>query len=197
MHDVPAHKVSLIALHAGGLEVNPAVGPEKVESSAGLIRETARQAMEDLREVLGVLQTDLSIDGADLAPVPRATDLTRLVEASRAAGVNLTSELILPSDVPVSIGAARSTGSAGVADECGQACPRRRNRSGGPRQGARRCHGSSDEHPASGCGAGIGRELFMSEATVKAHVSRVLVKLDATNRVEVAILAHDAGLLDQ
>lgn len=31
MHDVLAHKVSLIALHAGGLEVNPAVGPEKVE----------------------------------------------------------------------------------------------------------------------------------------------------------------------
>jgi DNA-binding NarL/FixJ family response regulator len=44
--------------------------------------------------------------------------------------------------------------------------------------------------------AEIGRELYMSEATVKAHVSRVLVKLDATNRVQVAILAHDAGLLD-
>lgn len=44
--------------------------------------------------------------------------------------------------------------------------------------------------------ADIGRELFMSEATVKAHVSRVLVKLSATNRVQVAILAHDAGLLD-
>ncbi|MEU4603270.1 response regulator transcription factor [Kribbella sp. NPDC023972] len=44
--------------------------------------------------------------------------------------------------------------------------------------------------------ADIGKQLFMSEATVKAHVSRVLVKLDATNRVQVAILAHDAGLLD-
>ncbi|ADB29751.1 two component transcriptional regulator, LuxR family [Kribbella flavida DSM 17836] len=44
--------------------------------------------------------------------------------------------------------------------------------------------------------ADIGRSLFMSEATVKAHVSRVLVKLDATNRVQVAILAHEAGLLD-
>jgi DNA-binding NarL/FixJ family response regulator len=41
--------------------------------------------------------------------------------------------------------------------------------------------------------ADIGRELFMSEATVKAHVSRLLVKLDAANRVQVAILAHDAG----
>ncbi len=43
--------------------------------------------------------------------------------------------------------------------------------------------------------AEIGRTLFLSEATVKAHVSRVLLKLQATNRVQVAILAHDAGLL--
>jgi DNA-binding NarL/FixJ family response regulator len=42
--------------------------------------------------------------------------------------------------------------------------------------------------------AEIGRALFMSEATVKAHVSRILVKLEATNRVQVAIVAHDAGL---
>jgi DNA-binding NarL/FixJ family response regulator len=44
--------------------------------------------------------------------------------------------------------------------------------------------------------AEIGRELFLSEATVKAHVSRLLTKLDASNRVQVAILAHEAGLLD-
>jgi DNA-binding NarL/FixJ family response regulator len=44
--------------------------------------------------------------------------------------------------------------------------------------------------------AEIGRRLFMSEATVKAHVSRVLSKLDLDNRVQAAILAHDAGLLD-
>jgi DNA-binding NarL/FixJ family response regulator len=44
--------------------------------------------------------------------------------------------------------------------------------------------------------ADIGKTLYMSEATVKAHVSRVLVKLNATNRVQVAILAHEAGLLD-
>ena len=43
--------------------------------------------------------------------------------------------------------------------------------------------------------AEVGRSLFLSEATVKAHVSRLLLKLDATNRVQVAILAHDAGLL--
>lgn len=42
----------------------------------------------------------------------------------------------------------------------------------------------------------IGSALYMSEATVKAHVSKLLVKLGAANRVQVAILAHDAGLLD-
>jgi DNA-binding NarL/FixJ family response regulator len=43
--------------------------------------------------------------------------------------------------------------------------------------------------------AEIATELYMSVATVKAHVSRVLEKLDATNRVQVAICVHDAGLV--
>ena len=42
--------------------------------------------------------------------------------------------------------------------------------------------------------AEIARELFMSEATVKAHVSRSLSKLGLRNRVQAAILVHDAGL---
>ena len=41
--------------------------------------------------------------------------------------------------------------------------------------------------------AEIGRELFMSVAAVKAHVSRVLEKLALNNRVQIALLAHDAG----
>jgi DNA-binding NarL/FixJ family response regulator len=40
----------------------------------------------------------------------------------------------------------------------------------------------------------IGGELFMSVATVKAHVSRILTKLDLNNRTQIALLAHDAGL---
>jgi DNA-binding NarL/FixJ family response regulator len=43
--------------------------------------------------------------------------------------------------------------------------------------------------------ADVGRELTMSEATVKAHVSRSLAKLGVANRVQAAILVHDAGLL--
>jgi DNA-binding NarL/FixJ family response regulator len=41
--------------------------------------------------------------------------------------------------------------------------------------------------------AEISRELYMSVATVKAHVSRVLEKLEFNNRVQIALLAHDAG----
>jgi DNA-binding NarL/FixJ family response regulator len=41
--------------------------------------------------------------------------------------------------------------------------------------------------------AEIGGELYMSVATVKAHVSRVLEKLELNNRVQIALLAHDAG----
>ncbi len=44
--------------------------------------------------------------------------------------------------------------------------------------------------------AEIGAVLFMSEATVKAHVSHLLTKLQRANRVQLAILAHDAGLTD-
>lgn len=44
--------------------------------------------------------------------------------------------------------------------------------------------------------ADIGKQLYMSEATVKAHVSRLLDKLQATNRVQIAIAAHEAGLFD-
>ena len=42
--------------------------------------------------------------------------------------------------------------------------------------------------------ADVAARLYMSEATVKAHVSRLLTKLDLTNRVQIAILVHDAGL---
>ena len=46
---------------------------------------------------------------------------------------------------------------------------------------------------AGASNAEIAASLFMSEATVKAHVSRLLSKLDVSNRVQIAILVHDAA----
>jgi DNA-binding NarL/FixJ family response regulator len=45
--------------------------------------------------------------------------------------------------------------------------------------------------------AEIAAELYMSVPTVKAHVSRILAKLGLNNRVQIALLAHDAGLIDE
>jgi DNA-binding NarL/FixJ family response regulator len=44
--------------------------------------------------------------------------------------------------------------------------------------------------------ADLARQLFVSEATVKTYVSRLLAKLDLANRTQAAILAHEAGLLE-
>jgi DNA-binding NarL/FixJ family response regulator len=45
--------------------------------------------------------------------------------------------------------------------------------------------------------AGIGERLFLVEGTVKAYVSAVLNRLDVRNRVQAAVLAHEAGLVAQ
>lgn len=44
--------------------------------------------------------------------------------------------------------------------------------------------------------AEIGRDLFLSIPTVKTHVSSIFTKLDLNNRVQIALLVHDAGLID-
>src|SRR4029079_4995764 len=58
MHDVLAHRISLLSVHAGALEVSPDASPEEVAKAAGVIRTSARAAQQDLREVLGILRAD-------------------------------------------------------------------------------------------------------------------------------------------
>jgi len=109
MHDVLAHKVSLIALQAGALEVNPGIGADRVEQSAGGIRSTAREALEELREVLGVLRSDqpaASSGPGPMAPQPGLLELSALVESSRAAGVQVTLHNSVEAPLPESSGRA-------------------------------------------------------------------------------------------
>jgi DNA-binding NarL/FixJ family response regulator len=49
---------------------------------------------------------------------------------------------------------------------------------------------------SGGSNAELAHRLFVSEATVKTYVSRLLTKLELVNRTQAAILAHEAGLLD-
>ena len=87
MHDIVAHKISLVALQAGALEVNPNLEREQVQASAGLIRQTAASALNELREVLGVLRGDG--EEAPLAPQPTWEDVRALVAGSREAGISV------------------------------------------------------------------------------------------------------------
>ena len=87
MHDIVAHKISLVALQAGALEINPNLDREQVLESAGLIRSTATQALTELREVLGVLRG--AEEAAPLAPQPTWDDVRRLVDSSKEAGVQV------------------------------------------------------------------------------------------------------------
>ncbi len=89
MHDVLAHRISLLTLHAGALEFSPRAGPEEIARAAGIIRSSAFAAAEDLREVIGVLRED--DDGVDAErPQPTLTDLPELVDQSRRAGMTVT-----------------------------------------------------------------------------------------------------------
>ncbi|MEU9482911.1 sensor histidine kinase [Streptomyces decoyicus] len=87
MHDVVAHRVSLMVIHSGALEVTPADRDHTTQ--ARLIGEIGRQALDELRQVLGVLRVDESEKSAPRAPQPTLNDLSRLVDQSRAAGMRI------------------------------------------------------------------------------------------------------------
>ncbi|RGC69768.1 sensory histidine kinase UhpB [Micromonospora sp. MW-13] len=70
MHDVLAHRISLLSLHAGALEFRPDAPPEEISRAAGVIRGSAHAALQDLREVIGVLRADDSPPPGPASPGP-------------------------------------------------------------------------------------------------------------------------------
>ena len=93
MHDVLAHRVSLVALHAGALEIRPDQAPSQVQATAALIRVTARQALTELRDVIGVLRDREPEPDAPHAPPPTLADIEALVAEFTAAGLNVTLDM--------------------------------------------------------------------------------------------------------
>ncbi|WP_017602624.1 sensor histidine kinase [Nocardiopsis alkaliphila] len=86
MHDVVAHRVSLIVLHAGGLEV--ATAESSTATTAELIRRTGRQALGELRDILGVLRED-SVIAAPKHPRSELEDIRELIAQWREAGMRV------------------------------------------------------------------------------------------------------------
>lgn len=93
MHDVLAHRLSLLATYAGAMEYRPDAAPEQLTRAAGVVRAGVHEALVELRQVITVLRDDAPLDGEE-RPQPRLADVPALVQESRDAGVEVT--LALP-----------------------------------------------------------------------------------------------------
>jgi signal transduction histidine kinase len=89
MHDVLAHRLSLLATYAGAIEYRPDAPPEQMARAAGVIRAGAHQALDELREVITVLREDDGDGDAAQRPQPGLGDLPRLIGESRDAGARV------------------------------------------------------------------------------------------------------------
>ncbi|MGW7368106.1 sensor histidine kinase [Streptomyces sp. NPDC054841] len=107
MHDVVAHRVSLMVVHAAALQAVALKDPQKAVRNAALVGDMGRQALTELREMLGVLRAGEEAAARAAEPVPLAAvgvaaaaaaaaaagdgpslaDLEPLVEQSRQAGM--------------------------------------------------------------------------------------------------------------
>lgn len=86
MHDVLAHRISLVAVHSGALAYRTDLTEDQVRETAGLIQENSHQALEELREVLGVLREPGTDPRRAAAPMPTLADIACLVESEREGG---------------------------------------------------------------------------------------------------------------
>lgn len=89
MHDVLAHRISLVAMHSGALAYRNDLSDAQVGEAAAIIRDNAHLALSELRDVLGVLRLTEAPTSDDLLverPQPSLTDLDELLGEARAAG---------------------------------------------------------------------------------------------------------------
>lgn len=104
MHDAVGHRVSLMVLQAGAIEM-AAQDAGRVEQLAGQVQTAGRRALDELRQMVGVLRAGDVDEEAPLGPQPGLEDLPRLVAHAREAGMAV--ELDLPAvDVAPPVGRA-------------------------------------------------------------------------------------------
>ncbi|WP_207936124.1 sensor histidine kinase [Actinomadura sp. KC216] len=87
LHDVVAHRVSLMTIQAGAAKAVAAQDLDGALQAMGAVEQAGRQALDELRHLLGVLRPETDLDG--LGPQPGLADLPRLLAQIRAAGVEV------------------------------------------------------------------------------------------------------------
>lgn len=104
MHDVLAHRISMVTMHAGAMTYREDLTADEMRSTAAVIQENSHQAMVELREVLGILR-DGPGDAAPELPQPSAEDLPHLIDEARRAGMRIETERGIALDgIPESLG---------------------------------------------------------------------------------------------
>ena len=99
LHDVIAHHVSVMVVQADGASYALAADPKTAQTALAAISSTGRQALTEMRRLLGVLRT--AGDQAALAPVPGLGELRELLDQARAAGLAVTYTLTgAPRELP-------------------------------------------------------------------------------------------------
>ena len=88
LHDVVAHRVSLMTVQAGAAKTVAADDPEGASQAMHAVEKAGRQALDELRHLLGVLRPETDVE--DLGPQPGLADVPRLVDQSRAAGLDVS-----------------------------------------------------------------------------------------------------------
>ena len=105
MHDVVGHRVSLMVLQSGAIEM-AAADRDRVEQLSRQVQTAGRQALEELRQMVGVLRAEERDDDAPLGPQPGLADLSRLVAQSREAGMTVELRPLPGEPVDPSVGRA-------------------------------------------------------------------------------------------
>ena len=100
MHDVLAHRISQISMHAGALGFREDLEPDQMRDSARVIQRQAHDALNDLRGVLGVLRED-GAGRLNDRPQPTYADLPALVGEARNGGMSVDFEDRLADDEAV------------------------------------------------------------------------------------------------
>jgi signal transduction histidine kinase len=104
MHDVLAHRISLVTMHAGALAYRDDLSPDEVRTTAGIIQDNSHRAMVELREVLGILREGPG-DSAPERPQPSAGDLAALIEEARLSGMRVEPAIAVAVDqIPEGLG---------------------------------------------------------------------------------------------
>ncbi len=122
LHDIVAHTLSVIAIQSGVGRHVLDTQPEEARKALAAIETTSRSALNDLRWVLGVLRSDDG-EGPARDPAPGLSDVERLLEESRAAGLDVSFTAGRRREAPlVQHGTVPLPDNSGGAHQCHQTC---------------------------------------------------------------------------